>query len=332
MSQTKNPVDPKPILASVAVVGAGVIGRSWANLFVRAGCQTRIYDRDPAQVEQALDWLNSDLDRDLRDGLIDEQERQHRWERVSTFKSLSEVLSGAAYVQESGPERLDLKQALYRDLDRLARLETVLGSSTSTLDMSDIARGLPGAARCVVAHPFNPPHMIPAVEVVPGRETSPETVESACAFLSSVGQTPVRAKRYAFGFVGNRLQAALVQEALHMVSSGIADVEAVDAVVQEGLGLRWAIMGPFGVANMNADGGVREYYHRFQQAYIDLMKGLGPRPSFDEDLIESIGEGVDRIMDPESLAEARRWRDQMIQKICRMKAENPMPGSGSQES
>jgi 3-hydroxyacyl-CoA dehydrogenase len=321
----KNPVDQKPTFTTVAVVGTGVIGRSWACLFLRAGCRTRIYDSDPAQVEQALDWLNSDLDRDLRDGLIDERERQDRGKRVSSFSSLAEVLSGAAYVQESGPERLDLKQALYRDLDRLATSEKILGSSTSTLDMSDIARGLPGAARCVVAHPFNPPHMIPAVEVVPGQETSPETVEAVCSFLSSVGQTPVRAKRYAFGFVGNRLQAALVQEALHMVSSGIADVEAVDAVVQEGLGLRWAIMGPFGVANMNADGGVREYYHRFQQAYIDLMKSLGPRPSFDKDLIEKIGEGVDSMMDPESLAEVRRWRDQMIQKICRMKAEKPMP-------
>ena len=321
----KNPHDQKPTFTTVAVVGSGVIGRSWANLFLRAGCRTRIYDRDPAQVEPALDWLNSDLDRDLRDGVIDEPERQERSKRVSSCNSLSEVLSGAAYVQESGPERLDLKQALYQDLDRLASSETILGSSTSTLDMSDIARDLPGAARCVVAHPFNPPHMIPAVEVVPGLQTSPETVEAACAFLSSVGQTPVRAKRYAFGFVGNRLQAALVQEALHMVSSGIADVEAIDAVVQEGLGLRWAIMGPFGVANMNADGGVREYYHRFQQAYIDLMKSLGPRPSFDEDLIESIGEGADRMMNPESLAEVRRWRDRMIQRICRMKEEEPMP-------
>ena len=327
----KHPVDPKPILASVAVVGAGVIGRSWANLFVRAGCQTRIYDSDHAQVDQALAWLTSDLDRDLEEGLISEQERQRRSERMIAHNSLPEAISGAGYVQESGPERLDLKQALYRDLDRLATSETVLGSSTSTLDMSDIARGLPGAARCVVAHPFNPPHMIPAVEVVPGRETSPETVEAACAFLSSVGQTPVRAKRYAFGFVGNRLQAALVQEALHMVSNGIADVEAVDAVIREGLGLRWAIMGPFGVANMNADGGVREYYHRFRQAYIDLMKSLGPRPSFDDELIELVGKETDRMMDPESLVEVRRWRDQMIQKICRMKAEHPMPSSPSEE-
>ncbi len=182
---------------------------------------------------------------------------------LSCHDRLAEALEGVEYVQESGPEKLASKKAIFGELDRLAPTDAILASSTSALDMSDIAEGLPRAGRTIVAHPVNPPHVIPVVEILPGKRTAIDVVARTRAFLSAVGQSPVLLNFYVPGFLLNRMQAALVREAIHLVECGAADVEAVDAVIRDGLGLRWALLGPFGVANTNADGGIREYFGRY---------------------------------------------------------------------
>src|SRR5512139_2785891 len=226
----------------VAVIGTGVIGRSWMRVFARAGLETRIWDPDPARMDQAWEWYKAGLRRLRKElGLRKAETREER-RSVLRCGTLEEALAGAHYVQESGPENIEQKRDLFQVLDATGSPRAIRASSTSALDMGAIAEGLSGAARCVVAHPVNPPHVVPVVEVVGGPATDPATVRRTLRFLARVGQVPVLLRRYAPGFVLNRLQAALVREAVNLVRDGVASVDAVDAVVREGLGLRWALM------------------------------------------------------------------------------------------
>ena len=311
---------------TVAVVGTGVIGRSWAQLFARKGCETRLYDRDPEQLEKAASWIDEDLERLTTVGRLTADDADAIRSRISLHDSLDLALQGADYVQESGPEKLDVKQALYRELDAAAAPATILGSSTSALDMTAIAEGVEGAKRCIVAHPVNPPHVIPVVEVVPGKETTDDVLQQTCTFMKRIGQMPVVLSTYVPGFLLNRLQVALVREAMNLVQRGIADVDAVDTAVRDGLGLRWALMGPFGVGDTNAIGGVRSYYTGYRDVYLALMDDITGTPVVDDDFVERLGAETDLMQGGAPRAEVLAWRDRMVEKILRLKAEDPNPG------
>lgn len=311
---------------TVAVIGTGVIGRGWIRVFNRAGCRTRIYDADPAQAHKALAWVESDLQRDLTDELISAQGLQRCVSLISLHSDLDEALAGAEYVQESGPEQLEIKRSIFSRMDEVAPPGIILASSTSALDIEDIAGGLRGAERCFTAHPFNPPHILPAVEMMSTKAVDPVLFEQAIEFLKRVGQKPVRMNFFIPGYLANRIQAAVVREAVHLVQSGVAGVAAIDTVISEALGLRWAVFGNFGTNNTNADGGVREYYSRFGHSYISLMKDLDSAPpSFDEEMIERIGQGVDAMEGDAPISEICRWRDRMVLKIRKLKEQDPHP-------
>jgi L-gulonate 3-dehydrogenase len=314
----------KPSICTVAVVGAGVIGRSWIQVYARAGCEVRVFDADAAQLKRALAWFRADVKALRGRKAIKKKDARARLERVRGAKTLEAALEGVQYVQESGPERLDLKRALYAELDRLAPPDAIIGSSTSTLDMTEIAAGLPGARRCIVAHPVNPPHVVPAVEVLGGKDTDPKVTQRTVAFLREVGQTPLLMYKYAFGFILNRMQAALVREAIDLVSSGVADVDAVDASIRDGLGLRWALMGPFGVANTNADGGVGEYLTRFGTSYQALWDDLRTTTRLTPELVAEL-HGQTEMMTTASNEAQRAWRDRMVLAIRQVKDASPLP-------
>ena len=314
------------IFRTVAVIGTGVIGRGWIRIFTRAGCRTRIYDPGQSQSRKALNWVEADLKRDVSDNFISSQQAKTCLSLISEHDNLDEALSGAEYVQESGPENLDIKRSIFSMMDKIAPPPVILASSTSALNIDEIAGGLKGAQRCITAHPFNPPHILPAVEMMPTKEADPALFEQAIAFLKAVGQKPVRMNFFIPGYLANRIQAAVVREAIHLVQSGVADVEAVDTVIKDALGLRWAVFGNFGTNNTNADGGVREYYHRFGQAYVGLMKALDSNPpSFAEEMIEQIGRGVDAMEGNASVSEICRWRDRMVLNIRKLKEQDPHP-------
>lgn len=306
----------------VAIVATGVIGRSWARVFTRAGCLTTAWDPNPQTVAGAVAWHNDEVHRERGNGVPNNGASDGTLVPCTT---LAEALDGAAYVQESGPETLDEKRAIYAELDALAPPAAILASSTSTIDMTEIARGLKGASRCIVAHPVNPPHVVPAVEVLGGHDTSPAVVEATTALLRSAGQIPIVLRSFVPGFVLNRLQAALVREAVYLLERGVADADAIDAVVRDGLGLRWAILGVFGVANTNADGGVREYFERFGESYAALMTDLGSTPTFDAALVERIGQQTDAMEGGASVAAIQQWRDRMVRKVVELKREHPHP-------
>jgi L-gulonate 3-dehydrogenase len=312
----------------VSVIGTGVIGRSWMRVFARAGLETRLWDRDPARIEQAWEWYKADLRRLRKElGLRKAETREER-RSVVRCATLEEALAGTHYVQESGPEDLAAKRELFAELDAAAPPAAILASSTSALDPGAITEGLAGAHRCVVAHPVNPPHVVPVVEVLGGPATDPATVRRTLRFLARVGQAPVLLRRYAPGFILNRLQAALVREAVNLVRDGVASVDAVDAVVREGLGLRWALMGPFGVANTNADGGIREYFTRYGASFESLWADLATDTALTPELIERLATGTDLMTRRTSREVQRQWRDDAVARVRRLKESHPLTPPG----
>ncbi len=310
----------------VTVIGTGLIGRGWTHVFSGAGCRTRIYDKDPSQVEKSLVWFEENLKQDIVDGRISNNQAQLQRSLVSAHYDLKEALAGAEYVQESSTEKLEIKRAIFTEVDKATDQSVIIASSTSALDINDIARNLPGISRCIMAHPFNPPHIIPVVEVMPTKETDPKVVEQTTSFLKKIGQKPILVKFYINGYVINRIQAAAMREAIHLVERGVVDVDAVDTAIRDGLGLRWALLGTFGVNNTNADGGIREYYYRFRELYRSIMRDLDSMPpSFDDEMIERIGQGVDAMEGDTPIREICRWRDRMVRKIRAAKDTDPHP-------
>ncbi len=228
----------------IAVVGSGLVGRGWAVVFARAGCSVRLWDTQPDQADKAVRGIAGELDGLAELGLAGEDPPSDVLGRIAVASTLEAALDGAAHVQECAPEVLATKQAVFAQLDAAADRDTVLASSTSGIRASLFSESLTGRSRCLVAHPLNPPHLIPLVELVPAPWTDPAVVERTRALMEGVGQATVTLKKEVPGFVVNRLQGALLHEAFRLVQDGVADVADVDAAVESGLGLRWSFMGP----------------------------------------------------------------------------------------
>lgn len=300
----------------VALVGAGVIGRGWIRVFAPHGFEVRVYDPHPAQIAETMAWLVGDLEADLAEGFVTETERDTVLKNTRGEPNLVKALADVDFVQESAPEKLDVKQKIFAELDRLAPAKAIIASSTSALDIGEIAKGLPGERRCIMAHPFNPPHLMRVVEMLAAAGTDPEILEQACHMLAHCGQIPVRMNRYVRGFLGNRIQAAVVREALHLVETGVADAIAVDAVIRDGLGLRWATIGNFGANHANADGGIAQYFERYGRAYATMMEDLDSTPPrFDPRILNEIGTAIEHREGVKGVGAFIRKRDVMIKEL-----------------
>lgn len=253
---------PSPLTGPVALVGAGLVGSSWAVVFARAGFEVRVHDLQPGQLARSREAVAGAVAALAGAGLLRGSPAEVTG-RVSFEPQLEAALDGAGYVQESAVESLAVKRELFARLDALAAPAAILASSTSAFATSSFADGLPGRARCLVAHPVNPPHLVPFVEVCPAPFTDPAVVERTLALMGEVGQSPIHVRREIHGFVLNRLQWSLLGEAYRMVAAGVATAEDVDRAIRDGLGRRWAFMGPFEVGDLNAPGGLGDYLHRF---------------------------------------------------------------------
>jgi L-gulonate 3-dehydrogenase len=309
--------------ACVAVIATGVIGRSWLRVFTRAGCRTHVWDPNPIVLAAALVWHGEASEPETASGAAASPGE------AIPCRTLAQALDGADYVQESSPERLGVKRALFEDLDRYAAPDTIVASSTSAINMTDIAAGLSGAGRCVIAHPVNPPHVLPVVEVLGGQETTDAVVDATVSIMRAVGQRPVVLNHFVPGFLLNRMQVALMREAISLLQHDVADVDAIDAVIRDGLGLRWALMGPFGVANSNADGGIREYLRRYAGTMKTLMDDLETgTTTMDDATIERIGRQTDAMESGAGRDTVRQWRDRLVRKLLQIKRDDPHPERG----
>jgi 3-hydroxyacyl-CoA dehydrogenase len=227
------------------------------------------------------------------------------------------------YVQESVPEVLDAKRAIFRELDAIAPPDAILGSSASALVASLFTEDLGGRARCLVAHPVNPPHLVPLVELCGAPWTAPETVERAREFLTAVGRVPIVVRGEVDGFILNRLQAALLAEAFRLVADGWVSPRDLDRTVSDGLGLRWSFLGPFATAELNAPGGVGDYFARYGDLYARLNAEPAGAAAFDAATVAGVVEAWGDAPATESIAERSRWRDQRLAALIAHKRSQP---------
>jgi 3-hydroxyacyl-CoA dehydrogenase len=306
----------------IALVGGGLIGQAWAIVFGRAGHEVTLFDAEPGALEQARRNLALRLEDLAALGLIENAAAVAG--RVRYAATLGEALASADHVQESTPERVEVKRALFVELDRLAAPDAVLASSTSGIPASAFTEGLPGRQRCLVAHPINPPFVTPLVELCPAPWTDPAVVERTHALMTQVGQAPIRLKREVQGFVANRMQGALIGAALRMVKDGVASVEDIDIAIRDGIGLRWSFMGPFETIDLNAPGGIADYLRRYGPLYQAIeAEQAAPLDWGDEALLAQLEEARRADLPAADLAERSTWRDRRLMALAahRRKAE-----------
>ncbi|MCC6196248.1 MAG: 3-hydroxyacyl-CoA dehydrogenase [Burkholderiales bacterium] len=253
---------------TAAIIGAGLVGRAWAMVFARAGWTVRLFDNVPAQLDAARGHIAASLAEQQAIGLC--ADAAGAVARVTMASRIEDALADAAWVQENLPEQVDVKRDVYRTLDAAAPATAILASSTSAIVASRFTQMLNGRARCLVAHPVNPPHLVPIVELCGAPWTSAATIERARATMTDVGQVPIVVRRELDGFVLNRLQGALLNEAMRLVGEGYVSPEDLDKTVAHGLGLRWSFMGPFATIELNAPGGVADYCARYSGIYRKL--------------------------------------------------------------
>jgi L-gulonate 3-dehydrogenase len=251
----------------IAVIGAGLIGSAWAFGFARAGHPVTLYDQD-ADAARAAQARVTEIATDMQAaGLLEGQTPAQVAGRVTLAPDLKSCVKNALHVQENVSENVDVKRAVFAALDAAALPDAILASSTSALLPSSFTETLKGRARCLVAHPINPPSLIPAVEIVPAPWTGASAMERCAATMAGIGQKPIRMTREIDGFIMNRLQGALLQEAMRLVADGIATPEDIDTGIRDGLAPRWSLCGPFEAIDLNAPGGVRDYVARYGPMY-----------------------------------------------------------------
>jgi L-gulonate 3-dehydrogenase len=249
-------------MTQVAVIGAGLIGRAWSIVFARAGFDVALWDAFASQIDAALVFIGERLPELEEAGLLQEPIALVS-RRVHPAATLAEAVKAAEYVQENGPERVDAKQALFAELDRLSHPDAVLASSTSGIPASAFTENLAGRARCLVVHPVNPPYLVPLVELCPSPWTDAAVVSRARTLMISAGQVPATVNKEMDGFALNRLQSALLAEAFRLLADDVISPTDLDALVKHGLGLRWSFMGPLETIDLNAPGGLRDYCERY---------------------------------------------------------------------
>lgn len=289
----------------ITIMGCGVVGSSWSVVFGRAGHDVRIYDPQPSASMAALEFVRRT-----------DPEAAKNCRIVS---DLENALADADYIQESAPERLPVKQALYRSFIDHIGPKTIIGSSTSGLPASAFTEGLPYADRCLVVHPINPPHLIPLVELVPSPVTSQATLASARDLMANLGQTPILLTREINGFVVNRLQSALLAEAFRLVEDGVCSAGDVDLAVSDGLGLRWCFLGPFGTIDLNAAQGIREYCTNLGPMYYGLAKEQADPREWSPALVNRIEDDLRVELPLSDLPQRRYWRDRFLAEIIQAK-------------
>lgn len=310
-----------PSVHRVAVVATGVIGASWATCFLARGLEVTATDPAPGAEAALRASVASQWPAMQAAGVA----AGATPERLRFTASLEEAVADAQFVQENGPERLDLKRELFRRLDAAAPPQAVLASSSSTLMASDFQDACARhPERVVLGHPFNPPHLIPLVEVAGGTRTSTEAIDRALAFYRQVGKHPIHLKKEVPGHVANRLQAALWQEALHLVQSGVASVADVDAAIAHGPGLRWALLGPFLNLHLSGgEGGIEALFGKpLWQAVEALWRDLGS-VTVDPALAAAVAAGVRDEMSSIDPAEMARERDALLQALLARKSAAP---------
>ncbi|MGB6099218.1 MAG: 3-hydroxyacyl-CoA dehydrogenase NAD-binding domain-containing protein [Comamonas thiooxydans] len=309
-----------PVIRRVAVVGTGVIGASWAAFFLARGLDVTATDPAPGAEQRLREAVQRHWPTMQRMGLVDGASL----ERLRFDAELERALDGCDFVQESGPERADFKADLYARLDAATPPQVLLASSSSGLPVSGMQVRCKAPQRVVLGHPFNPPHLIPLVEVGGGDATSPDSIQRAMDFYAALGKRPIHVRREIAGHIANRLQAALWREAFYLVDQGVASVSDIDTAIAHGPGLRWALMGPFmNLYLSGGQGGMQHLLEHLGGPIESWWRDLG-NPAMTEALKAHVVQGVAEARGMRREEELERTRDELLTDLIRAKAQGSL--------
>jgi 3-hydroxyacyl-CoA dehydrogenase len=321
-------MDAKPIQA-IGILGTGTIGSSWATFFAAQGMKVRMHDVDPAIVERGIGKAYENLEALVRYGLMEKERLAAVQGNIAPAGDMAALLDGIDYLQESVAETYEVKGKVYAEMDRLASPRTILASSSSGLLMSEIQKHVARPGRCLIAHPFNPPHLVPLVELVPGQKTDPAVVERVKRFFEERGKIPVVLKLEVPGHIANRLAAALWREAIDLVIRGVASVEDVDKALYAGPGIRWALMGQHMIYHLGGgEGGYGYFIDHIGKAFGAYWREMATWSEISPESRERLVGGVRQAMGERDAAEIARWRDEKIVGLLKViyGKQEPNPG------
>ncbi len=300
-------------IRTVGILGAGTIGSSWATFFASQGMKVRVHDVDPTVAEKGIVKACTNLDALVEYGLVGKEGLAALKGNIAPARSMAELVEGADYIQESAAETYEVKAKVFSEMDRLASPEAILASSSSGLLMSLIQQSAGRPERCLIVHPFNPPHLVPLVELVPGEKTAPAVVDRIKQFFEGLGKIPVVLRREIPGHLANRLAAAVWREAIDLVLTGAATVEDVDKALCAGPGIRWALMGQHMIYHLGGgEGGYGYFIDHIGKAFGTYWREMATWSEISEDSKRLLVEGVTESMGERSAAEIARWRDEKI--------------------
>src|SRR5271166_670763 len=328
MHRRHDMTDTNPV-RRIAIIGTGVIGASWTTLFLAKGLQVIATDIAPNAEAALRKFVETAWPALKRLGLSPGASQSN----LKFTADLAQALTGVDLVQENGPERIEFKQKLYGQLDELLATDVIIASSSSGLKMSDIQLGAPShPERCVIAHPFNPPHLIPLVEIVGGAKTSEETIRRTAEFYTSIGQRTVRVNKEMAGHVANRLQAALAREVYYLVAEGVVSAADVDTALSWGPGLRWGVMGNMMLNHLDGgSGGIEHFFQQFTGPMTAWWKTLGSpvlTPEVQQNLIDSVHAEVGS----RSIAELEAERDEVLLGLIELRTKGAKTPPSSKAS
>ena len=309
-------------IRKVACVGAGLIGQGWATLFSSAGIEVILQDVTETVLERSMEAVKSNLRFLEANKLLKRGEGDVALKKIKMSTLIGEAVRDADYVQESVPDNYDFKKQVFREMDIAAPDHAILASSSSGLLMTEIQKVTLKPQRCVLVHPALPVYLLPLIEIVGGEQTDRETATVACDFMKRLGKTPVLLKREVPGYIINRLQAALLREAIDLVDKGVASAEEVDKAFCMGVGLRDPIIGPFLRIHLAGDG-VERFIENFSQSYRNRWETMETWTSIPPSAVKKIVDGVKEmdVVRTKTLDEIKSWRDEMLVKFLRLVRE-----------
>jgi carnitine 3-dehydrogenase len=304
-------------IKNVAIVGTGVIGASWASYYLSRGFSVIATDPAPNAEAGLRKYVDEAWKILSKTGLSPNASR----DRLSFAPSMAQALAKADFVQENGPERPDFKVKLFAEMDDATPADSIIASSSSGITMDVIQSACKRPERCVIGHPFNPPHVIPLVEVVGGAKTSPDTIERAMAFYSSIGKKPIRLFKALPGHVANRLQAALYKEVLYLIQQGVLSVADADVAVSYGPGPRWGVMGPSLQWHLGGGaGGIHHFMEHIMGPMESWMKALGT-PDITPELKQTVADAVLQIAGNRTVEQLAAEENEVVTELLSSRAK-----------
>ena len=306
------------IKSEIAVLGCGSIGVAWGIVFATSGALVAMYDPDADRISAAAHEFASKLDDLWRYGLLLESPSLIVG-RIRWTDHLPDAVRTACHVQECAPENATLKRTIFSQALLHSPLDAVIASSSSAICASEIARDLLGCERCLVVHPGNPPYLIRVVEVVPAGFTAAATIERCWTTLVAAGMSPILVRKEVDGFVFNRLQGAVLREAYCLVRDGVADVDEIDRIMTEGLGLRWSVVGPFETADLNVRGGIEAHAKRMGPSYARMGAERGQNDPWTDALVATVAMQRRSRLPLDRWDDRVMWRDRTLMALVRLR-------------